>query len=84
MSIFNVCCYIHSKKLQFSDDEDQTNEKLNKQSMNGDIRNKPDNVKGYFSNKIVTCDPNLIQNMKVKFHNYVNNNVVNNLKSIEK
>ena len=53
-----------SKKLDFSDDEDQLNEKLNKQSLNGDIRSRSDNTKGYLSNKI--CDPSLVQNLKVK------------------
>lgn len=57
--------YPNSKKLDFSDDEDQTNEKLNKQSINGDISNKSDISKDYFGNKIVNCDSNLIQNIKV-------------------
>jgi hypothetical protein len=55
-----------SKKLDFSDDEDQSNEKLNKQSLNGDIRNRSDNVKGFFNNKVANCDPSLVQNLKVK------------------
>lgn len=55
---------MYSKKLDFSDDEDQLNEKLKKQSLNGDIRNKSDNAKGYL-NKIVNCDPSLVQNLKV-------------------
>lgn len=56
-----------SKKLDFSDDEDQSNEKSNKQSLNGDIRNKSDNVKGYYSNKITNYDPSMVQNLKVFF-----------------
>jgi len=54
-----------SKKLDFSDDEDQLNEKLNKQSLNGDIRSRSDNAKGYLNNKIASCDPSLVQNLKV-------------------
>jgi hypothetical protein len=53
----------YSKKLDFSDDEDQINEKLKKQSLNGDIRSKSD-AKGY-SNKAVNSDPSLAQNVKV-------------------
>lgn len=49
----------NSKKLDFSDDEDQYNEKSNKQSLNGDIRSKSDVGKGYMSNKITNSDPNL-------------------------
>jgi len=56
--------FVISKKLDFSDDEDQLNEKLNKQSLNGDIRSRSDNTKGYLSNTI--CDPSLAQNLKVK------------------
>jgi len=52
--------------LDFSDDEDQLNEKLNKQSLNGDIRSRSENAKGYLSNKIAGCDPSLVQNLKVK------------------
>lgn len=55
-----------SKKLDFSDDEDQLSDKLNKQSLNGDIRNRSDSVKGFFNNKVANCDPNLVQNIKVK------------------
>lgn len=57
--------FLLSKKLDFSDDEDQLNEKSNKQTLNGDIRIKSDNAKGYFNNKIVNCDPSLVQNLKV-------------------
>lgn len=52
--------------MDFSDDEDQLSEKLNKQSLNGDIRSRSDNAKGYLSNKIASCDPSLVQNLKVK------------------
>jgi len=54
--------------LDFSDDEDQLNEKSNKQSLNGDIRSRSDNPKGYFSNKVPNCcDPSSVQNFKVQF-----------------
>lgn len=55
-------CFI-SKKLDFSDDEDQLNEKLNKQSLNSNIRSRID-AKGYLSNKTGNYDPS--QNLKVK------------------
>jgi len=61
-----ILYYFISKKLDFSDDEDQLNEKLNKQSLNGNIRSRSDNTKGYLSNKIGNCDPSLVQNLKVK------------------
>lgn len=59
--------------MDFSDDEDQSNEKSNKQSLNGDIRNKPDHVKGYYSNKITNYDPSMIQNLKVFYLNLFKN-----------
>lgn len=57
----NNFIFFHSKKLDFSDDEDQFNEKSNKQSLNGDIRSKSDIGKGFLSNKIANCDPSLVQ-----------------------
>jgi len=65
--MFKLNFFFHSKKLDFSDDEDQSNEKSNKQSLNGDIRNKPDHVKGYYSNKIPNCDSNVVQHSKVLY-----------------
>jgi len=56
-------CFI-SKKLDFSDDEDQLNEKFNKQSLNSNIRSRSDNAKGYLSNQTGNYDPS--QNLKVK------------------
>lgn len=52
--------------MDFSDDEDQLNEKSNKQSLNGDIRSRSDIAKGYLHNKTDNCDPSLVQNVKVR------------------
>lgn len=53
----------YSKKLDFSDDEDQLNEKLKKQSLNGDTKSKSD-AKDYL-NKVVNNDSSSAQNVKV-------------------
>jgi len=62
--IFYYYFFILSKKIDFSDDEDQINEKSNKQSLNGDIKSKSNNVKGYHSNKNAN-DSSMVQNLKV-------------------
>lgn len=54
--------------MDFSDDEEQLNEKMQKQSLNGDMKMKSDNSKGYFGNKITNCNTNLVQNLKVIKH----------------
>lgn len=53
--------------MEFSDDEDQLNEKSKKQSLNGGIRNKQDHVKGFYSNKTSNCESNVVQNLKVLY-----------------
>ncbi|XP_050524381.1 uncharacterized protein DDB_G0283357-like isoform X2 [Daktulosphaira vitifoliae] len=59
----------YNKKLDFSDDEDQYNEKLNKLSLNGDVKNKSDNSSFYgSSNKHPESNLNVKENIFGSMH----------------
>ncbi|XP_050441228.1 uncharacterized protein LOC126846112 isoform X3 [Adelges cooleyi] len=55
----------YNKKLDFSDDEEQSNEKSNKQALNGDIKHKSESSMGYLFNKHPNSDSNLVQKENV-------------------